>query len=64
MITGAVSIFFSVVSIAHSHTFLFSHSLPKSQMSVESDDKRTRTRSKGIRGECWSLPNIMSAPVC
>lgn len=26
-----------------------------SQMSVEGDDKRTRTRSKGIRGECRSL---------
>lgn len=64
MIAGAASIFFSVVSIAHSHTFLFSHYLHKSQMSVESDDKRTRTRSKGIRGECWSLPNIMSGPVC
>lgn len=33
-------------------------------MSVEGDDKRTRTRSKGIRGVHWSYLYVVSVYVC
>lgn len=42
---------FTCLALSPSH-FLFLLFSP-SQMSVEGDDKRTRTRSKGIRGECF-----------
>lgn len=34
--------------------------LSPSQMNVETDDKRTRTRSKGIRGECHFSPSCQT----